>query len=230
MLTATGELPSFIARKRGLSPSSTKTRISKLEDLRPDSDVPDLDPPTPVTPPKTEVTPPKDVDPVTPDTPNGPGNPIELDDGIPATSAIAREELRLKLAIEAGIPRTLDQVWGASLDDLVQMYRMDGAKTTPKPPSPDSSGNAQIFTVEGHPLIKEVQYSPESSISVHGGEYYKFTFLDGTKVKIIDPDNYKVQYKLNSQGVFEADLEKKTAYYNSAGQGVVYVNDKWVLK
>nr|WP_238963129.1 hemagglutinin repeat-containing protein [Pseudomonas sp. AF32] len=33
-----------------------KTRISKLEELRPDSDVPDLDPPTPVTPPKTDGT------------------------------------------------------------------------------------------------------------------------------------------------------------------------------
>ncbi|MGZ7460244.1 hemagglutinin repeat-containing protein [Pseudomonas sp. Ma2-10] len=217
--------------------NAVKTQITKLDGVMRDTDVPVLDPTKPVTPPKTdvtppkvEVTPPKDVDPVTPKSPTGPEKPIEVDDGIPATSAIAREELRLKLAIEAGIPRSLDQVWGASLDDLVQMYRMDGAKTTPKPPSPDSSGNAQVFTVEGHPLIKEVQFSPESSLSTHGGQYYKFTFTDGTKVKVIDPENYKVKYKANSAGVFEADLEKNTVFYNSVGQGLVYKNDIWVLK
>lgn len=35
---------------------------------------------------------------------------------------------------------------------------MDGAKLVPKPPKPGTSGNAQAFTVEGHPAIKEVQY------------------------------------------------------------------------
>jgi filamentous hemagglutinin len=107
---------------------------------------------------------------------------------------------------------------------------MDGAKTTPKPPSVGSSGNAQVFTVEGHPLIKEVQFSPESPLSTHGGQYYKFTFTDGTKVKVIDPENYKVKYKSNSAGVFEADIEKNTVFYNSSGHGLVYKNDIWVLK
>lgn len=110
------------------------------------------------------------------------------------------------------------------------MYRMDGVKTTPKPPSKGSSGNAQVFTVEGHPLIKEVQFSPESAISIHGGQYYKFTFKDGTKVKIIDPDSYKVKYKVDADGVFGADLEKNTVFYNSAGQGLVYKNDAWILR
>jgi hypothetical protein len=40
----------------------------------------------------------------------------------------------------------------------------------------------------------------------------------------------KVKYKADSGGVFEADLEKNTAFYNSAGQGLIYKNDIWVLK
>ncbi|WP_256735539.1 hemagglutinin repeat-containing protein [Pseudomonas sp. dw_612] len=214
--------------------NAVKAQISKLQGVLRDTDVPVIEPPIsppkPGVPPKVEVTPPKDVDPVTPESPKGPVEPVKVDDGIPATSSIAREELRLKLAIEAGIPRSLDQVWGASLDDLVQMYKMDGAKTTPKPPSPGSSGNAQVFTVEGHPLIKEVQFSPASDESTHGGQYYKFTFTDGTKVKVIDPLNYKVQYKANPAGVFEANLEKNTVFYNAAGQGLTYKNDMWMLK
>ncbi len=85
-------------------------------------------------------------------------------------------------------------------------------KITPKPPSSNSSGNAQIFIVEGHSLIKEVQFSPVGSESIHGGQYYKFTFVDGAKVKVIDPATYKVKYKLNSEGVYQADLEKRQRF------------------
>ncbi|RON53984.1 hypothetical protein BK665_12975 [Pseudomonas frederiksbergensis] len=67
-------------------------------------------------------------------------------------------------------------------------------------------------------------------MSTHGGQYYKFTFADGTKVKVIDPLNYKVQYKANPAGVFEANLEKNTVFYNAAGQGLTYKNDMWMLK
>ncbi|WP_192558241.1 hypothetical protein [Pseudomonas allokribbensis] len=220
-----------------------KTQITKFSEKLPDTDVPVLDPQKPVVPPKPDVlpkpdveppktgtTPPKVDNPITPENPIDSGKLVVVDDGIPATSSIAREELRLKLAIEEGIPRTLDQVWGASLDDLAKAYRMDGAKITPKPPSSNSSGNAQIFIVEGHSLIKEVQFSPVSSESIHSGQYYKFTFVDGSKVKVIDPATYKVKYKLNSEGVYQADLEKKTAFYNSSGQRLVCKNDIWVLK
>lgn len=52
----------------------------------------------------------------------------------PATSSIARDGLRNDFAVQAGIPRSLDKVWGSSIDDLVQAYKMGGAKLVPKPP------------------------------------------------------------------------------------------------
>lgn len=42
--------------------------------------------------------------------------------------------LRNDLAVQAGTPRSLDKVWGSSIDDLVQAYKMGGAKLVPKPP------------------------------------------------------------------------------------------------
>jgi filamentous hemagglutinin len=60
--------------------------------------------------------------------------------------------------VQAGIPRKLDKVWGSSIDDLVQAYKMDGAKLVPKASKNGTSGKAQAFVVEGHPTIKKVQY------------------------------------------------------------------------
>lgn len=77
--------------------------------------------------------------------------------------------MRNDLAVQAGIPRSLDKVWGSSIDYLVQAYKMDGAKLVPKPDKPGTSGNAKAFTVEGHPEIKEVQYHPGGG--QHDAEY-----------------------------------------------------------
>ncbi|UQV44296.1 hypothetical protein KIV45_21010 [Janthinobacterium lividum] len=80
-----------------------------------------------------------------------------------------------------------------------------------------SSGNAQIFKVEGNPLIKEVQYSPSTADlaraeqSQHIGEYYKFTYQDGSKVKVIDSQTYKM-----------GEPENRMQYVNQQGQSIKY--------
>nr|WP_254706876.1 hemagglutinin [Ralstonia pseudosolanacearum] len=124
--------------------------------------------------------------------------------------------LREGLARLAGIPRSLNNVWGSSLNDLKDSYQMDGRTVVDKPARPSSSGNAQIFTVdapkEGAAVVKEVQYSPESDVSQHGGQYYKFTYTDGSKVKVINPDTYNIS----------GWPEKNTTFYDPAGNRIVY--------
>jgi len=50
--------------------------------------------------------------------------------------------------------------------------------------------------------VKEIQYSPSAVggdvLSTHKGEYYKLTYLDGSKVKIVDPVDYRPTF--NSKG------------------------------
>lgn len=124
--------------------------------------------------------------------------------------------LREGLARQAGLPRSLNEVWGSSLDDLKATYQMDGRTATDKPARASSSGNAQIFTVdapgEGSVVVKEVQHSPESNVSQHGGEYYKFTYTDGSKIKVINPDTYNIS----------GWPEKNTTFYDPAGNKIVY--------
>jgi len=57
--------------------------------------------------------------------------------------------------------------------------------------------------VEGGTMgVKEIQYSPSAVggdvLSTHKGEYYKLTYLDGSKVKIVDPVDYRPTF--NSKG------------------------------
>ncbi|WP_207921042.1 hypothetical protein, partial [Burkholderia pyrrocinia] len=122
-----------------------------------------------------------------------------------------------------GIPRSLSNVWGSSLDDLKASYAMDGRTVTDKPPRASSSGNAQIFSVDapsdGSVVVKQVQYSPPSAESVHGGQYYKFTYTDGSTVKVIDPSTYKVT----------GWPESNTTFYDQAGKKINFdpVSRKW---
>ena len=121
----------------------------------------------------------------------------------PVTSAGAANStsgalLREDLAQQAGIPRSLNNVWGSTLDDLKASYQMDGWTVIDKAPKTGSSGNAQVFSVDAPaggdtPVVKQVQYSPASDVSTHSGEYYKFSYTDGTTVKIINPDTYVVK-------------------------------------
>ncbi|MBI6711053.1 hypothetical protein YA0599_22830 [Pseudomonas syringae] len=71
--------------------------------------------------------------------------------------------MREDLAAQAGIPRDIagnpSIVWGKSIDYIKQSLTMDGATLTPKVKA-SSSGNAQVYTLEGSTTgIKEIQYS-----------------------------------------------------------------------
>lgn len=123
--------------------------------------------------------------------------------------------MRNDLAVQAGIPRKLDKVWGSSIDDLAQAYKMDGATLVPKPSKTGTSGKAQAFTVEGHPTIKEVQYHPGGGR--HDGEYYKFTYKDGTEVRVID----------SSTGFKPGTITSYQQYYDKQGSRLKYEAGEW---
>jgi len=150
-----------------------------------------------------------------------------------STSATSRVGLREDLAAKAGIPRNIgekpENVWGSSLDDLKQSFRMDGETVADKPARASSSGNAQIITVEGNPYgIREVQFSPESEVSTHGAQYYKITYADGSKVKIIDPNGgYKLSFK-DGKPLYD----KNTTYLNPKGQEIIFdpETNTWIPK
>jgi hypothetical protein len=154
---------------------------------------------------------------------------------VPATSAIARVGLREDLAAQAGIPRNMVEapanVWGKSIDDIQQAFKMDGAKLTYVPPKIGTSGNAQAYKVEGGTTgIKEIQYSPstvDASVkSTHVGEYYKITYFDGSKAKIIDPVIYRPTFQGPSKPIYDAN----TTYLNPQGQKVKFnpVTNAWI--
>lgn len=98
---------------------------------------------------------------------------------------------------------------------------MRGQDLTPLPvadkaPRASSSGNARVFTVDapsgGSVVVKQVQFSPESDASVHSGQYYKFSYTDGSTVKVIDPGTYRVT----------GWPETNTTFYNQTGSRIVY--------
>jgi hypothetical protein len=112
---------------------------------------------------------------------------------IPANSANSGVGLRNDLSTQARIPTSTSDIWGASLDDLKQAFNTGGTTITQGSARASSSGNAQILNVEGSSTgVVQVQYSPASTKSRHGGQYYKFTFTDGSELKIIDPATYRV--------------------------------------
>jgi filamentous hemagglutinin len=154
---------------------------------------------------------------------------------VPATSATARVGLREDLAAQAGIPRNMVEapanVWGKSIDDIQQSFKMDGAKLTYVPPKTGTSGNAQVYKVEGGTTgIKEIQYSPstvDASVkSVHVGEYYKITYVDGSKAKVIDPATYRPTFQVSSKPIYDAN----TTYLNPQGQKVKFnpATNAWI--
>ncbi len=154
---------------------------------------------------------------------------------VPATSASARVGLREDLAAKAGIPRNMVEapanVWGKSIDDIQQSFKMDGAKLKYVPPKTGTSGNAQVYKVEGGTTgIKEIQYSPStvnaSVKSVHVGEYYKLTYVDGSKAKVIDPATYRPTFQGPSKPIYDAN----TTYLNPQGQKVKFnpATNAWI--
>jgi Hemagglutinin repeat len=140
----------------------------------------------------------------------------------PANSANAGVGLRNDLSIQAGVPTSTTNVWGASLDDLKQAFNTGGATITPGSARASSSGNSQILNVEGSSTgVVQVQYSPASAQSSHGGQYYKFTYVDGAELKVIDPATYRVLGWPENGG--------KTTFQNPSGKVITYdpVSKTW---
>ncbi|MCU0124252.1 DUF637 domain-containing protein [Pseudomonas vlassakiae] len=144
---------------------------------------------------------------------------------VPATSAIARVGLRDDLAAQAGIPRNIAEspssMWGKSIDDIKQSLMLDGASLTPKPPLAGTSGKAQVFIVEGHPTIKEVEYHPGGG--THGDSlYYELVTAEkvGTKnieVRVIDP----------SPDFSPGAITRYQQYYDAHGNRLKYEGGEW---
>ncbi|MCL6484520.1 MAG: hypothetical protein I4O49_10160 [Janthinobacterium lividum] len=106
---------------------------------------------------------------------------------------------------------------------------MDGATVKYKAPHVTSSGNAQIFTVENSATgIKEVQFSSASEVSTHTGQYYKITYVDGSKVKVVDPNGYAPSFKQDGTPLYD----KNTIYLNPQGNQVIFnvATNVWIKK
>jgi filamentous hemagglutinin len=137
--------------------------------------------------------------------------------------------LRNSLARQAGIPNYIDlskpnNVVGLSYENLMRHYQLRGFDTVPKPPKPSSSGLAQIFTIPGHPFIKEVQYHP-------GGRthnfvpYYKFTLYDKIKGNEIE---IKIPAKINENPQFlPGTVPPNQFYFDKAGNRIKFENGRW---
>lgn len=69
--------------------------------------------------------------------------------------------------------------------------------------------------MEGHPAIKEVQY--HSGGGRHEAEYYKFTYKDGTEVRVID----------SSAGFKPGTITKYQQYYDKQGSRLKYEAGQW---
>ncbi|WP_277588089.1 hypothetical protein [Pseudomonas chlororaphis] len=136
--------------------------------------------------------------------------------------------MRNDLAAQVGIPRNIAEaptsVWGKSIDDLKQSFLLDRFIVTSSTKS-GTSGNAQVFKVSssdgGVSKIVEVQYSPSTAGAVkqstHIGEYYKLTYADGSKIKIVEPATYRPTFE-RGQPVYD----KNTVYLNPQGQNVKF--------
>ncbi|MBI6669908.1 DUF637 domain-containing protein, partial [Pseudomonas syringae] len=144
---------------------------------------------------------------------------------VPATSAIARVGLRDDLADQAGIPRNIAEspssMWGKSIDDIKQSLTLDGASVTPKAPLAGTSGRAQVFNVEGHPTIKEVEFHPGGG--THGDSpYYKLVGTEkiGNKdieIRVIDP----------SPDFSPGTITRYQQYYDTQGNRLKYEGGEW---
>lgn len=146
---------------------------------------------------------------------------------VPASLATARVGLRENLAGQAGIPRNIVEapanIWGKSIDSIERSFKMDGATLVRIPPKAGTSGNAKVYRVDGGATgIKEIQYSPSTANalekSTHVGEYYKITYFDGSKAKVIDPLGYRPKFR----GPGDPIYDKNTIYLNPQGLKVKF--------
>ncbi|SHN29675.1 hypothetical protein SAMN05216593_1251, partial [Pseudomonas asturiensis] len=146
-------------------------------------------------------------------------------DEVPATSAIARVGLRDDLAAQAGIPRNIAEspssMWGKSIDDIKQSLTLDGASLTPKAPLAGTSGKAQVFNVEGHPKIKEVEFHPGGG--THGDSpYYKLVSTEK-----IDNKNIEIRVIDPSPDFSPGTITRYQQYYDTQGNRLKYEGGEW---
>lgn len=97
--------------------------------------------------------------------------------------------LKRDLARQAKIPDHIDlnkpdNVWGMAGEDLLTYYRLQGFDGVRSSAGKGYSGKAFVYSLQGHPEIKEVEYHPGGGR--HEGSYYKFLRHDRSEVKIID--------------------------------------------
>ncbi|WHS61092.1 hemagglutinin repeat-containing protein [Pseudomonas sp. G2-4] len=144
---------------------------------------------------------------------------------VPATSAIARVGLKDDLAAQAGIPRNIAEspssMWGKSIDDIKQSLMLDGASLTPKPPLAGTSGKAQVFNVEGHSQIKEVEFHPGGG--THGDSpYYKLVTTEKIGAK-----NVEIRIIHPSPDFRPGTITRYQQYYDTQGNRLKYEGGEW---
>ncbi len=127
-------------------------------------------------------------------------------------SANSRVILREQLAAQAGVPRKLEEFWGASLDDIKRAFEMDGAVLTTT-----SGKHGEGFKLGGHELVEQVYKS--NGGSRHGGPYIKFDMKDGSQIKIMEPSNY-----------LPGTIQPGQRFYDRNLTEYIRVNSAWVVK
>lgn len=122
-------------------------------------------------------------------------------------------------------------VWGKSIEQIKQSFTMDGAAVVDSTRS-GTSGLSQAFKIDGGASgIKEIQYSPSTVDAeiktTHIGEYYKITLKDGSKIKVVQPTDYRPTFDENGP-----IYDKATIYLNPQGQQVKFdpARNMWVPK
>ena len=152
-----------------------------------------------------------------------------------ALSSVQKQQLKEQLAQQAGIPRDIvnnpASLWGKTVDQIKQSFEMDGAILKKVDPRSSSSGNAIIYDIDNSASgIKRIQHSPSTlgkdKQSTHGGEYYKITYTNGSQVKIIDTNNYKLSFDKQGKPLYD----KNTTYMNSNGNVIKFntESNKWI--
>ena len=69
---------------------------------------------------------------------------------------------------------------------------------------------------------------PSALQSTHVGEYYKLTFNDGSKIKVVNTSSYRPTFNRSGQPVYD----NRTTYLNSNSQSVIFDpgTNTWIAK
>ncbi|WP_230151234.1 hypothetical protein [Pseudomonas brassicacearum] len=112
-------------------------------------------------------------------------------------------------------------MWGKSIDDIKQSLMLDGASLTPKAPLAGTSGKAQVFNVEGHSKIKEVEFHPGGG--THGDSpYYKLVSTEKVGNK-----NVEIRVISSSPDFSPVTITRYQQYYDTQGNRLKYEGGEW---